>query len=336
MNLLILGGTKFLGLHLVKEALNRGHEVTIFTRGSVDSSFLPKQVEKLFGDREGNLSALEGRKWDAVIDTSGYVPRIVKDSAQLLSKACDMYAFVSSISVYKDFSKQVDENSQVGELEDISIEAVNGETYGPLKALSENEVRNAFPEGALIIRPGLIVGPNDYTDRFTYWPVRIALGGDVVVPGNSDAAVQFIDVRDLATFILKAIEEKKIGTYNVTGPKETLSFKDFVEVCKEATQSDAEFVWVEDEFLLEQNIGFWVELPLYIPAKENMQGFLTVNIDKALSNGLLFRPLSETVLDTLNWDNTRQIKQEDRKAGLDPLKEKSVLKKWNKRNDVGQ
>ncbi len=331
MNLLIIGGTKFLGLHLVNEAIRRGHEVTIFNRGTVESSLLPDSVEYLVGDRDGNLSALEGRKWDAVIDTCGYVPRIVKQSAQLLSTACDQYAFISSISVYNDFSKEIDEGSEVGTLKDESIEEVTGETYGPLKALCEKEVKSFFPEGALIIRPGLIVGPNDPTDRFTYWPVRVANGGNVLVP-DSDHPVQFIDVRDLAAFTLTLLEEKKVGTYNVTGPKEQLRFKEFLEECKRTTKSDATFTAVSNDFLQEQKVGYWMELPLYIPeSDETMKSFLTVPIQKAISDGLQIRSLSVTIEDTVAWDRTRNISVDDRKAGLHPQKEAEVLKKWNEK-----
>ncbi|QOR65114.1 NAD-dependent epimerase/dehydratase family protein [Cytobacillus suaedae] len=331
MNLLIIGGTKFLGIHLINEAISRGHEVTIFNRGTVESSLLPDSIEYLVGDRDGNLSALEGRKWDAVIDTCGYVPRVVRKSAQLLSTACDQYAFISSISVYNDFSKEIGENSEVGTLKDESVEEVTGETYGPLKALCENEVKSFFPEGALIIRPGLIVGPNDPTDRFTYWPVRVANGGDVLVP-DSDHPVQFIDVRDLAAFTLTLLEEKKAGTYNVTGPKEQLRFKEFLEECKRTTKSDATFTAVSNDFLQEQKVGYWMELPLYIPeSDENMKSFLTAPIQKAISDGLQIRPLSVTIEDTVAWDRTRNISADDRKAGLHPQKEAEVLKKWNEK-----
>jgi 2'-hydroxyisoflavone reductase len=331
MNILIIGGTRFLGIHLVNEAISRGHEVTIFNRGSVDASLLPQSVEYLVGDRDGNLTALEGRKWDAVIDTCGYVPRVVRQSAQLLSTACDQYAFISSISVYNDFSKEIDESSEVGKLTDESVEEVTGETYGPLKALCENEVKSFFPEGALIIRPGLIVGPNDPTDRFTYWPIRISRGGDVLVP-DSDHPVQFIDVRDLAAFTLTLLEERKAGTYNVTGPKNQLRFKEFLEKCKSTTISDATFAAIPNEFLQEQKVGYWMDLPLYIPeSDENMKCFLTVPIQKALDNGLQIRPISETIQDTVAWDLSRNISFGDRKAGLHPEKEEEVLKKWKEK-----
>ncbi len=329
VKLLILGGTRFLGLHIVKEAVKRGHEVTIFHRGLTDHEEIPKQVEKLQGDRDGDLIALQDRKWDAVIDTCGYIPRIVKSSAELLSSSTDLYVFISSISVYGDFSKpDMKENSTVGTIEDKTIEEVTSETYGPLKVLCEQEVLNLFPEGSLIIRPGLIVGPEDYTERFTYWPRRISRGGEILAPGNPNAKIQFIDVRDLANFILIQTERKRQGTYNVTGPKEHLTFEAFLQCCKDSLNSQAEITWVDDDFLQEQQIGQWIELPLYISAKENMSGMLDVNIEKALHEGLTFMSLEETIKDTFEWD-LKQPKDRKKKAGLEEEKEMEALKQWN-------
>jgi 2'-hydroxyisoflavone reductase len=328
MNILVLGGTKFLGKHIVEEALRRGHKVTIFNRGSTNNDLFP-EVEKLIGNRDGDLRPLSGRKWDAVVDTCGYVPRIVRASAQLLAESCSHYTFISSISVYADFSQtNIDETAQVGTLDNETTEEVNGETYGPLKALCEKEVLTAFPEGALIIRPGLIVGPDDYTDRFTYWPVRIARGGEVLAPGNPNARVQFIDVRDLASFALSLIERRQKGIYNVTGPLQPLTIKQFLEECKRVLDSDATFTWVDEKFLSEKEVAYWTELPLFIPESANMKGFSAINITKAMEAGLMIRPLSETIIDTLKWHETRNISEEQWQAGLKSAKEKEVLAAW--------
>ncbi|WP_078546328.1 SDR family oxidoreductase [Litchfieldia alkalitelluris] len=327
MNILILGGSRFLGYHLVKEAVNRGHEVTIFNRGISETQDLPNHVEILKGDRNGDLTPLKDRSWDIVIDTSGYIPRLVKNSAELLSQNTDLYVFISSISVYNDFSvPKISEDAPVLTLEDPTIEEVNGDTYGPLKALCENEVEKAFANRALIIRPGLIVGPDDYTDRFTYWPRRISEGGEVLVPGDKPGSnVQFIDVRDLATFTLMMAEGKKNGVYNVTGPTSALTFEEFMMECKKATASNANFTWVSEEFLEEHQVGPWVELPLYLPSKMNMAGMLDVDITKAFEEGLSIRPLNETIQDTIEWDRQRLLKEDDRKAGLKKEKEQSLL-----------
>lgn len=329
MNILILGGTKFLGRHLVEESIKRGHEVSIFTRGKTNPDLYP-DIEKLVGDRDGDLTSIKGRNWDAVIDTSGYVPRIVKDSASILASACSVYTYISSISVYKDFSiKDLTEESELATLEDEEIEEVTGETYGALKALCEAEVKKTFPDRHLIIRPGLIVGPYDNTDRFTYWPVRVGFGGEVLAPGDIKTPVQFIDVRDLASFVIQQLENKSIGTYQVTGPKETLSMGGFLRVCQEAVNPKSHFIWVGEKFLDEHGVKFWSDLPLYIPIGVGMDGFSTVSIDKALNAGLTLRPLFDTIKDTYQWNLTRDEKYEFQ-AGLKLEKEDELLQKWKK------
>jgi 2'-hydroxyisoflavone reductase len=331
VKILIIGGTKFIGIHIVEELLKRGHTVTIFNRGVTNAGLFPT-VEKLIGDREKDLSVLQGRHWDAVIDTCGYVPRIVQHSAEILAPLTDLYVFISTISVYKDFSvKYIDETAELSILKDATTEEVTGETYGPLKVLCEKIVNDAFPGRSLIVRPGLIVGPHDPTDRFTYWPVRIAQDGEVLAPGLKDAQVQFIDVRDLASFIVSSIEKKDIGTYNVTGPKELLTLENFLLTCKATLNSEAKLTWIDDLFLEDNEIGFWTELPLYIPENKGISGMLAVNIDKALEAGLTFTPLDNTITDTLKWDQSRQITEGERKAGLAMAKEKLVLTKWKEK-----
>src|SRR5579872_4273010 len=236
MKLLILGGTVFLGRHIVEAALARGHEVTLFNRGQHNPDLFP-EVEKLRGDRNGDLAALQGRQWDAAIDTSGFVPRVVRASAEALANAVKHYTFISSISVYADFTKLgIDESSPVAKLVDESVEEVTGETYGGLKALCEQAAEEALPGKVLIVRPGLIVGPDDQTDRFTYWPYRVAQGGEMLAPGRPAHQEQFIDVRDLAQWIVRMVEAGKTGVYNATGPDYVLSTQQLLEVCKRSEE----------------------------------------------------------------------------------------------------
>ncbi len=245
MKLLILGGTEFVGRHLVEAALERGHEVTLFNRGQTNPDLFP-DLEKLRGERDGNLEALKGGRWDAVMDTSGYAPRVVHASASLLAEAAAHYTFISSVSVYADMSEiGLNEESALGELEDKTVEEITDKTYGPLKALCEQVVQNAFPERSLILRPGLIVGPHDPTDRFTYWPWRVAQGGEVVAPGDPNARTQIIDARDLAEWSIRLVEAGQTGIYNAVGPDRPLTLRSALVTAKALTASDAAFTWVD-------------------------------------------------------------------------------------------
>jgi len=320
MRLLVLGGTVFLGRHLVEEALARGHELTLFNRGQTNPELFP-EAERLQGDRDGDLSALGGRRWDAVVDTSGYVPRSVRASAELLAGAVDHYTFISSISVYADFGRPPVEGAPVAELDDPANEDVQSD-YGALKALCEGAVASALPGRSLVIRPGLIVGPEDPTGRFTYWPLRVARGGDVLAPGDPERQVQLIDARDLAAWILDLAERGASGTYNATGPAERLTMGGLLEACRSVAGTDARFVWAEEEFLVARGVEPWMELPLWL-AGEEWAGMLAVQIGTALETGLTFRPLAETVRDTLEWarGNPR-----DYEAGLAPEREAELHK----------
>lgn len=328
MKILILGGTVFLGRHLVESAIERGHEVTLFNRGQHSADLYPT-IEKLRGDRDGGLDVLRGRRWDAVVDTSGYVPRLVRASADALKDAVDRYAFISTISVYSDLSVSgVDEEAPVGLLDDETTEEVGGETYGPLKVLCERAVEETMPGQTLTIRPGLIVGPFDPTDRFTYWPHRAAQGGDMLAPAPPDRRVQFIDARDLAEWTVRMVENRATGTYNATGSDESLSFGWLLDACIDGGGVDTRPVWIDEAFLLEQGVGPWVELPLWTPAAdESMRGLMAVNVRKAIDAGLTFRPLTDTVRDTLLWDATRPSDVE-RPAGLSHEREAVVLRAW--------
>ena len=334
MRLLMLGGTAFLGRHLVEDALARGHEVTLFNRGQRNPDLFP-QVEHLRGDRDGGLDALAGRRWDVAIDTSGYFPRLVRASAELLASAVEHYTIVSSISVYANFSRiGITEDEPVGTLADESVEEVTGETYGPLKALCERAAEAAMPGRVLVVRPGLIVGPYDPTDRFTYWPHRIAQGGEVLVPEPPDRSMQIIDARDLAAWMLTMAQQRQTGVYHATGPAGTLTMREIFDTCKAETASDAAFTWVAEPFLEEQKVGPWIELPLWIPGSDaDMAGFKRVNCQKALAAGLTFRTLAATVRDTFAWDASRPADTE-RKAGLTREREAELLAAWHSRAEA--
>jgi 2'-hydroxyisoflavone reductase len=328
MNLLILGGTVFLGRHLVDVAYMRGHSVTLFNRGQHNPDLFP-DVERLRGNRDGDLDALRGRKWDAVIDTCGYVSRVVRASAELLADAVGHYTFISSLSVYADTRKAgIDENDPVGTLKDESVEDITGETYGPLKALCEQAAEHAMPGRVLNVRPGLIVGPHDPTDRFTYWPVRVARGGDVLAPGRAERRVAFIDGRDLAEWIIRAIDLRLTGVYNADGPDYVLSMGQLLDASRQVSGSDANFVWVDEKFLIDAGAAPWSEVPLWIPESDpDAAGFFAFSIDKALAAGLTFRSLEETIRDTLAWNAARPADREWR-AGLKPEREAELLKRW--------
>lgn len=326
MRILILGGTVFLGRHLVTAAQIRGHTVTLFNRGQHSPDLFP-DIEKLRGDRDGNLDALRGRRWDAAIDTSGYLPRVVRQSADLLKDAVGHYTFVSTMSVYADLSTVgITEASPTEELPAHWEETQARELYGPLKAACEREVHAAFSDAAFIPRPGLIVGPFDPTNRFTYWPHRIAQGGAVLAPNAPDTQIRFnIDARDLAEWIIRATEAGTAGTYNAQGPAQSLTMGELLDTCRTVSGSDARFVWIDEQFLRDAGVKPWMELPLWLPAALN--ALHTARIDPALTAGLTFRPLADTVRDTLAWDKT-QPADAPRPAGLAPEREQELLAAW--------
>ncbi|MBS0652386.1 MAG: SDR family oxidoreductase [Verrucomicrobia bacterium] len=324
MKVLILGGTSFLGPHLVQELQQNGHEVTIFTRGNQRVEL--SQVEQLHGDRDGNLESLKGRNWDAVIDTSGYLPRVVRDSSEILAASAKHYTFISSISVYRDFQEQkIDESYPLAKLDDEDNEEITDKTYGALKAACEQVALNYFANRCLIIRPGLIVGPLDPTDRFSYWPIRIKKGGEVLAPGSPTQLLQFIDVRDLAHWIVAMVEQRATGIYHATGPADPLTFEELLHACQTASGTQSDLTWASEDFLINHNIQDWTELPLWLSSRRNMPGFLNVNVDKAVQAGLKFRPLSETLNAILDWDERRGKKE---RIGLDPEKEQTLLNLW--------
>lgn len=325
MHILVLGGTVFLGRHVVESATARGHQVTLFNRGRSGSDLFPK-LETLRGDRDGDLGALRGRRFDAVVDTSGYVPRLVSDSARLLADACANYVFVSSLSVYADVKQPgEDETAAVAQLADEGVEEVTGETYGGLKALCERAAERALPGRVLNLRPGLIVGPCDPTDRFTYWPLRVARGGPVLAPAPPDWTVEFTDVRDLATFIVHAIETRLTGTLNASGPSaQKTSLGALLDACRDVSGSDATLVWIPLDWLQTRGVGVWMDLPLRVGS--DAPGFSTRSTRRACEAGLRFRPMEETIRATLEW--AKQRGNDALAAGLSPERERDLLSAW--------
>lgn len=341
MDILILGGTRFLGRYLVKAALEKGHGVTLFNRGSHPDVF--SEIEQLKGDRDGDLEMLKGRNWDAVIDTSGFIPRTVSKSCRLLNQV-NHYTYISSGSVYKDPSKPgIDENAEVHTLNNQKVEEITrgtagpiyGEYYGPLKSLSEKAAEKELPGKVLAIRAGQIVGPYDYTDRLPYWLKRISEGGEILSPGRPDRPIQFIDAMDLAQWIIQMIEKSITGAFNAVGPEYTLTMRQLLEECKKVSKSNAAFTWVPEKFLMDNKVEPWGEMPLWIPeefplpgAKKPWNGFLAVDNKKAINNGLRFRPLSETLKDILDWEKNRP-ESDERKAGINQQRESKLLQLWN-------
>jgi len=329
MKILILGGTAFLGPQIVEAAVARGHVLTLFNRGKTNPGLFP-DIEKLHGDRDGDLKSLEGRKWDAVVDTSGFVPRIVTMSASLLAPNVKQYVFISTISVFGEGLKPgTAEDGPIATMPDETNEEV-AKYYGALKALCEKAADKAMSGRAWIVRPGLIVGPGDKSDRYTYWPVRIAKGGDVLAPGDGSDPVQYIDVRDLAAFVVLGVERDLTGTYNATGPAKKLTMKQMLDGIKKGTGGDAKFTWVSTEFLESQKVAPWSDLPVWVPSQNGEEGFTQISCAKAIAAGLTFRSVAATAKDTLAWYKTLPADRRGKLgAGISPDKEKELLAAWH-------
>lgn len=339
LRVLVLGGTGFIGPPMVDYLLARGHTVTIFNRGQTNNDLFPA-VEKLVGDRSDDLSALAGRTWDVVFDNHATLPRWVRQSAQLLKNSASRYVHVSTISVYaepgftlpadrqEEERLRLDEDAPLAELPEDwdGSEQITGATYGPFKVMAESEAERAFPGRTTIVRPGLIVGPGDPTDRFTYWPVRIARGGEVLAPGSGRDPVQFVDVRDLVRFIVTLAENDQSGVFNATGPQSRLSLAGMLNGIRAATTGRADFTWLPVAFLEAQGVQPWSDMPCWIPASPIMY----VRIDRALAAGLGFRPLDETVRGTLAWNETRPEERRTKlRAGMSAEREAEVLAAWH-------
>lgn len=341
LRILILGGTGFTGPHQVRYALERGHTLTLFNRGRKTREW-PGDVEQLQGDRNtGDLAALRDREWDVCIDNPTTLPFWARDAGQLLKGKVGHYIFISTISVYAaNDTADADESAALAqytgadamrETQD-SVRA-NMALYGPLKARSEAEVRHWFGDTATVIRPGLIVGPGDETDRFTYWPARIARGGEVLAPGSGEDPVQFIDARDLAEWTIRMAEQRAFGTFNATGPATMLRMRGMLEGIRGALKSDAQFTWVAADFLEAQKVSPWGDMPAWIPANGDSAGFARRSNKKALAKGLNFRPLDATAADTLAWFRAQpQERQEKLHAGISPEREKELLALWKSRS----
>lgn len=330
LNLLILGGTGFLGPHTVNAALAQGHQVTLFNRGKTNPHLFP-ELEKIKGDRNTqDIEKLSGRKFDAVIDTSAYFPRSVKMALNVLKANIKQYLLVSTISVYRDWSvPDMDETSPVGTLQDPSVEKITGETYGPLKALCEKEAERLMPGKVSIIRPGLIVGPGDKTDRFTYWPARVNQGGNILAPGNGKDFIQYIDVRDLAEWMVYCLDSQVTGVYNAQTNGRDITMKQLLDSCVKNINPQAKLTWVDSEFLTDNQVVPWSEMPVWIPAKGEYAGSGTMSSKKAYANGLKQRSMDTVVNDCFQWfSSLPEARQKKLRAGISRDKETKVLNLW--------
>ncbi len=328
--LLILGGTGFIGPHLTEQALARGWKVTHFNRGRRDADV--ENVDTVIGDRKGQLDSLKGRRWDAVVDNTGYIPKYCKMSADLLAPNTGYCLFISSISAYASFANPNDENSPTGVLENKNQEEITNETYGPMKALCEKYVCDAYGTRSSIVRPGYIVGPLDPTDRFTYWPVRVALGGDMAAPGTPKDPIQVVDVRDLVRFMLDLVERRVDGHFNAVTPPGALTMGGLIESSLRVTGADTKLTWIDEDFLArflkpeEMNFAPWG------PMRGEEAGGSLTGITRSIAEGLSSRPLEETVRDTLAWHETRPADRKSTlRSGLTPEREAELLAAWRAR-----
>jgi len=331
--ILILGGTGFLGPATVEAAQARGHRLTLFNRGKTRPGLFP-DVETLFGDRDPKvgegLKSLAGHQWDAVIDNSGYFPREVAASAQLLASNVKQYIFISSISVYADNSIEgQDESAKLSTTPDPTVEKVTEQTFGPLKALCEKAAQEALPGRTTIVRPGFIVGPDDPSGRFTYWPVRADRGGEILAPGAPSDPVQFVDVRDLGAWLIALIEQGTMGVFHATGPKDRLAWGDLLQSCRAASKTQSSLTWVPAAWLKKHR---GASFPIWAPYDGETRGFHTWNCARAIKAGLRFRAHAQTVADTLAWYKTQDAGGRNKLAGPKPEVEAELLAAWK----VGQ
>jgi 2'-hydroxyisoflavone reductase len=331
LSILILGGTRFIGVPMTELALKRGHRVTFFNRGRTNADVFP-QIERIKGDRNGEIDGLKGRSWDAIIDNSGYVPKQVKLTAELLAPTAKQYLFVSSISVYPNFAEPRTEDSPVGKLADETVEKVDGDTYGPLKALCEKAAETAMPGRVTVLRPGLIVGPHDSTDRFTYWPARAARGGQMLAPGKPSDGIQIIDGRDLAAFAIDVLEQRTMGIFNLVSPPGMFTMGDVVNESIRAAKAQVKpdpapkAIWAPADFLASKKIEGWSDMPVWVDAKGDEKEFAGTSAGRAMKAGLKITPMRKTVEDTLAWHLKRPESERTKlKAGITPEREKEAL-----------
>ncbi|HVF74213.1 MAG TPA: NAD-dependent epimerase/dehydratase family protein [Acidimicrobiales bacterium] len=323
MRLLVLGGTSFVGRHIVEAALDGGHDVTLFNRGQTNPGLFDG-CEQRHGDRDkGDYASLADGTWDAVLDVNAYIPRVVREVAAALDGRVGHYTFVSTVSVYVvSGDDSVDESTELATLDDPTTEVVDNETYGGLKVLCEREVTAAFRGRSTIVRPGIVAGPFDPTDRFTYWVRRAARGGIVAAPARPDQPVQVVHARDLADFTVGATAEGLEGPFNAVGPTEPMTLAGLIEACAAAARSDVEVEWVDESFLREQR----VRMPLYVPSHAQLDGVFRCSPAKALAAGLHNRPVTETAADTLAWDRTRGDTAME--GAPTPEQEAALLEAW--------
>jgi 2'-hydroxyisoflavone reductase len=327
MDLLVIGGTRFFGRAAVEEAARRGHRVTVLHRGEWEPDGFP-DVEHLHGDRTLGLEVLRGRSWDAVLDTWAFIPREVRDLADVAGNSIGHYTYVSSLSVHPDdLPVGATEATPMHPPAPVEVEEVTDETYGPLKVASEDQARTSFAGRLLVIRPGYIVGPNDPTDRFTFWVRRAAAGGRMFAPGSPDAPIQGIDARDLGTFVVGRIEAGDTGTYGVVGPREPMTMADVLEAARTAADADTRFEWVDQDFVFGLGDEAETLFPMWHP---QLPGFHAYDASRALDAGLRPRPFAETVADTLAWDRDRG--SPPLKAGYDDQRERELLAAWDERS----
>jgi 2'-hydroxyisoflavone reductase len=345
LKLLVLGGTGLIGPPMVSYALARGHEVTLFNRGKTNTHLFP-EVERLRGDRAGDLESIAeeiraGRRWDAVIDNPASIPKWVTDSATLLADAAELYLYTSSRSAYADFSTVgTDEDAPLGTItpeEESTVTSpkqITGANFGPLKARCEEEARKAFPDRNIVVRPGLIVGPGDRSDRFTYWPVRVRRGGEVMAPGNPDDPVQFIDTRDLGEWYIRLVENRAHGTYNGVGPRSPMTVAGLLHGIRATVDNEISFTWVPADFLAQHEVQPWMHMTVWVPPEGEYAGFASGSIQRALDAGLSFRPLVDTVRATLDdWDSRSKEERDNPRAGLPAERERQVLAAWRSRDE---
>ena len=323
MDILVIGGTRFLGKHFTLQAVARGHRVTLFNRGTQP---LPSsEVEHIQGDRNQDLERLENRDWDTVIDTCGYFPKQLEQTTDLLKQRAGHYCFISSISVYADQTRPYQtESAPLVTLEEPTTEEITPHTYGGLKVLCEHALTDAYPAHHLIVRPGLIVGPDDPTDRFTYWPVRVASGGEVLAPDKPSMPIQYIDVRDLASWLLDMAEQQATGTYNAVTTPDSVTMGALLATAKQTSGSQATFTWVDEGFLLQHEVQPFMELPLWIPG--DAINFSKIDNSKAAHHGLITRSLQDTVQAVLPWRQGTDAGA--LRAGMTAEREHALLQAW--------
>lgn len=328
LDILILGGTGFIGPHMVREALRRGHSVTLFNRGRTNNTLFP-DIETIKGDRDNALDGLRGRRWDAVIDNSGYVPRHVGESARLLAPNCDRYVFISTVAVYADIPSATDEDSPLATIDDATIEEVNRETYGPLKALCEKRAAEEIPADRLaILRPTYICGPGDHTDRFSYWPIRTRRGGEMLWPGTPQDALQIVDVRDLANFTIDCADREISGIYNMVNEPRSYTMGELLADCQAVTAAAVDPVWITEDFVKAQGLNPGAQLPIW----QGSGAAFGFSAERARAAGMRSRPERETTRDLLSWWDTLPVdRRTNLKAGPSAEKEAEVLAAWKAR-----